>query len=358
MEKIKDFIYNNIAYIALYNSIIALFGYILMTFDDLNYTLLEIIGYIKFDHINLSYFNTRLFNFPHHLFRDFATFTEVFTPLFYIILLVAAILHIISKKREHRLLQLGMSITFLSTLLMALFFIFGMVYIFSDDNYRYMLQAAGTSKIVLLGILQIVKYFVLISICYIYLKKSGQNAEFVAIPEEHQETIYLRDSQHKLKYIRAGKGVRFLNYLIDTIIIILIFSPILMKELRSVSVNFEYYLGERISVYVLFMINGLLYYGIFEGLFRTTPAKYLTSSAVTGYSTLKVKGLQIFGRTFSRRIPFNALSFFGEFGWHDMFSETTVSHYKTDNKYKNTVTAILITAALIVIIVMLLNIMR
>jgi len=358
LQNIKNFIYNNAGYIALYNALIGLLLIIYTKFDEVNRTVVEVLVYIKFDNVNLSYFNTRLFNFPHFLFRDFASRTEVFTPIFYIILIIGATLFINSKRNEHRLLQFGMAITFISSFISLFIFIVGIIIILGDERLSVLTGSDLFGSFILTSILQFVKTLIMIAVSYIYLKKSREHLEVELLPEDSPETLYLSSDQYTILFKRASKGKRFIHYLIDIILIILIFSPILMRELRGLSYYFEYYLGERIAVYAIFFINGLIYYGIFEGFFRATPGKYITSCIVTGYASVKVKGAQILGRTFSRRIPFEAFSFFGESGWHDTFTETTVSHYKSDDKYKGTVAAVLITAAVLILIVMITNAVR
>jgi len=63
------------------------------------------------------------------------------------------------------------------------------------------------------------------------------------------------------------------------------------------------------------------YYFILELLFQQTIGK-LHNNATVRYTGTKLRS--IFIRTICRFIPFEAFSFFGKEGWHDMISNTAV----------------------------------
>jgi uncharacterized RDD family membrane protein YckC len=66
------------------------------------------------------------------------------------------------------------------------------------------------------------------------------------------------------------------------------------------------------------------YYIFFEGIWARTPGKFLLGTVVVAESGTKPGIKQVVGRTLCRFIPFEALSFFGERGWHDSISKTHV----------------------------------
>jgi len=108
--------------------------------------------------------------------------------------------------------------------------------------------------------------------------------------------------------IKATKTKRFLNYLVDIIIISFI----------SVLFGFNSN-GQNLTVAIVL----LSYYLLMEGAFRTTIGKLLTNTKVVDIDGTRVDG--IFVRTICRIIPFEPLSFlFGKNGWHDSISKTTV----------------------------------
>lgn len=68
-----------------------------------------------------------------------------------------------------------------------------------------------------------------------------------------------------------------------------------------------------------------------------TLAKYITGTKVISIDGEKPTFMQILGRTFSRIVPFDALSFLGENGWHDSWSDTRVidiKKYTTETQMK------------------------
>ena len=68
----------------------------------------------------------------------------------------------------------------------------------------------------------------------------------------------------------------------------------------------------------------LCYYLFFEGIWQRTPGKFILGTVVVDFKGGKPSFGQILGRTFSRLIPFEAFSFFGNEGWHDSLPSTKV----------------------------------
>lgn len=361
LQKIKDLVYNNIAYVALYNVAFAFIFYMIQ-YSAVKFETQRMIHYLRFDHLDLSYFKIRLFKVRYMFDSDlFSGLSEIFNPVFYSILLIGAIIYIRSKRQEKRMLEFGIAVTFITNLIVLLIVFFSIIYVLynAGDNSFINPRIGGVSEIILVLMFQFIKLLILVTVCYLFLKESRKRREFKTLPEGTLDIVFLQDGKREMTHKRVGKGTRFVNYTIDSALIILIFSPMLMNMMfRPFNRIVEDALGTEFGLYVLFFLFAALYYILFEGLFRATPGKYITSSAVTGFDTIKVKGLQIVGRTFSRKIPFNPLSFFGEIGWHDLFSETTVSSYKSDDKYKGTVTGVMAAAAVLILIIMIGSLMR
>src|SRR5262249_16412337 len=66
------------------------------------------------------------------------------------------------------------------------------------------------------------------------------------------------------------------------------------------------------------------YYTFFEGIWARTPGKFIFGTVVVNEVGGKPSIGQVLGRTASRFIPFEALSCFGERGWHDSLPKTPV----------------------------------
>ena len=105
--------------------------------------------------------------------------------------------------------------------------------------------------------------------------------------------------------IKASRTKRIINFLIDSIFISLL--------------NILFFDNYNLTILILFII----YYTIFEGIFKVTIGKILTKTKVV--STDGTKTDLIFIRTLLRLIPFEPFSYFiGNTGWHDKLSNTVV----------------------------------
>jgi uncharacterized RDD family membrane protein YckC len=131
-------------------------------------------------------------------------------------------------------------------------------------------------------------------------------------------------------FVRASKWQRFLHPLIDTIVTIAIFSPLLKFFVDYDSDGLSRYILQthesRIQENMLLVILALriVYYLFYEAVFGFTPAKLLTSTRTIDYDGNKPSFKKVFVRTVSRLVPFEAFSFFADDGWHDKWSETLV----------------------------------
>jgi uncharacterized RDD family membrane protein YckC len=122
----------------------------------------------------------------------------------------------------------------------------------------------------------------------------------------------------------ASKWTRFGNHLLDTIIsTLLIFA--LTTGLIFLFDVIGYYEGvhwfENISTLVDYIITysiSLIYFIVLEFYFAKSIAKFITRTTVVLESGEKPASRDIIIRSFSRIVPFDALSFLGEdsFGWH------------------------------------------
>lgn len=131
----------------------------------------------------------------------------------------------------------------------------------------------------------------------------------------------------------ASQGLRFLHFLIDKIITLaIIYSLAIILAIISYptlvalatpffSLNMMYYSLE----YDYFSLTiFILYYFITELTMQRSIGKFATGTVVIDEYGNKPSGALLLGRTFSRLIPFDALSCLGERGWHDKISRTYV----------------------------------
>ncbi|HAO06834.1 MAG TPA: hypothetical protein DCQ50_07545 [Chryseobacterium sp.] len=151
---------------------------------------------------------------------------------------------------------------------------------------------------------------------------------------------------------RATKWQRFANTFLDGIFVqfayyamIFIFSLIyaiiygksITDDLLENDSSLSFY---SMLIYFVFYLG---YFILMEYYFGKTLAKFITGTSVISIDGNKPTIGQIIGRTFSRLVPFDALSFLGENGWHDSWSDTRVIHtknYETERQAKSEIESI------------------
>jgi uncharacterized RDD family membrane protein YckC len=123
--------------------------------------------------------------------------------------------------------------------------------------------------------------------------------------------------------IPVGKGLRLVNFVIDTIacyavaflllkILMLIFGSITVKAMWG-------------WIAMLIMPSTLLYYVVFEHFWGKTIGKLLTGTQVLTEDGDKPTLGKIFRRNLARLLPLNPISFLmNETGWHDSMTGTVV----------------------------------
>lgn len=124
----------------------------------------------------------------------------------------------------------------------------------------------------------------------------------------------------------APSDRRLINFILDTIfsyLFVFIFAFIFGVAL--VFLGFDLPSNDNLYTF-LSIISPFLYYFSFESLWQRTPAKLITKTIVVDQSGEVPTTKQIFLRTLSRFVPFEAFSFFGKYpvGWHDKWSGTRV----------------------------------
>ena len=124
--------------------------------------------------------------------------------------------------------------------------------------------------------------------------------------------------------LTAGKGVRFLNLLIDYATFFT--ASMVLGFLIGLSGQQDLlrWVTENETLYGFILI--ICYYLATEGLFARSVGKFITGCKVVDEKGGRPSFMQIVGRTFSRLIPFDALSFLGGNGrgMHDSIPRTYV----------------------------------
>ncbi len=132
-----------------------------------------------------------------------------------------------------------------------------------------------------------------------------------------------KEQKQKVNSNVVGSGTRFINFLIDLIIwLVLAFVISLIIGLFAGPIDQEIL---SLFGYILILGTFIAYYAIMEILFQKTVGKFLTKTKVVKLNGEKPENGDIITRTFCRLIPFDRLSFlFVKNGIHDFLSKTKV----------------------------------
>jgi len=149
---------------------------------------------------------------------------------------------------------------------------------------------------------------------------------------------------------RASKWARFANFIIDRIVVYFIFFTFgAVSVLLFEVLNIEFFINitdqlATLSKFEDILITSsvyILYVFLMEYLAKgKTIGKYITGTKVISIDGTEPTIQDYFIRTISRLVPFDGLSFFGENGWHDSWSNTRVIDTKKYNAQLNIKTEI------------------
>jgi len=139
---------------------------------------------------------------------------------------------------------------------------------------------------------------------------------------ENQTPLDQVDLSVEQNYELASQGKRFLNFIIDYIIILgIVVAVILIIGGFSSESGF----------YLVFYPTFWLYYVVMEGSTGRTIGKFLIGTVVVTNIDLQAPSIsQCMGRSISRFVPFEQFSFLGsQTGWHDNWTNTMVVNVKS-----------------------------
>lgn len=136
------------------------------------------------------------------------------------------------------------------------------------------------------------------------------------------------------QYQEASNGQRFLNLLIDVLLMRFGLSLLTGRLVGELLVNyfpeftiklldkgFEYYL----TIYIIGAVNIIFYYTIFEAFFRGhTLGKLITGTRAIRENGEELRFTDALLRSLCRLIPFEWFSGFGYRPWHDSWTRTIV----------------------------------
>ncbi len=130
----------------------------------------------------------------------------------------------------------------------------------------------------------------------------------------------------------ASHGQRFLNYIIDVVIIYaIIFGLSFVIAIIATLLEADSFLEKLQSLngleeYLVYFLIMIPYFTLMESIFSKSIGKFITKTMVVLEDGSKPESGIILRRTLCRIIPFDGLSFLGSpsRGWHDSITETYV----------------------------------
>lgn len=127
------------------------------------------------------------------------------------------------------------------------------------------------------------------------------------------------------KFLLASKQKRVLNWIIDSLIKLIIFR-LVVTSLNSSTISIRINSLDMIERYMFWSLISFVYYGVTEVFLSRSPAKYLTKTIVVMEDGSKPSLLTILTRTILRVFPFEPLTFLRgrALGLHDENSRTFV----------------------------------
>ncbi len=236
---------------------------------------------------------------------------NLFEGAILLLMLLSALFYGFSNKKEIRLIAFVLCVLFLNQLacfLMNSMATFFTLFAIQEQVFNFKIEMA---------VISIAKPLFFVWLSYRLLK-----------PLVSQQAPQIKSTQYdtfELKeFVLPSGWVRLFHLWLDVILLLLIYSIYVFGFLKPFLQSLEQIIGARPTVLIYFVIAGFLYYAVSEWLFGATPAKMLTQTKVLDLEGNTPLIAAILGRTLYRRIPFNALSFLGNNGWHDKFSRTQV----------------------------------
>ncbi|APY08214.1 hypothetical protein BWZ20_07820 [Winogradskyella sp. J14-2] len=141
-----------------------------------------------------------------------------------------------------------------------------------------------------------------------------------------------QNSNHVSPELLATKGLRFANFIIDYIAIIILSFVVglilgVISELLGSYALLDLIDSNILVEYLFGILIWLFYYIPFETFTKgRTLGKYITKTKVVTHKGIEPNIETVFIRTICRFIPFEQFSFLGETGkgWHDSISKTYV----------------------------------
>lgn len=142
----------------------------------------------------------------------------------------------------------------------------------------------------------------------------------------------MKNKEFKISnYLLASKNLRFLNFIIDSVIlylIVMIIVAILDLTIMNNNIPIAFWLDslDNAEWYIFWAVVSFFYYGLTEIFVARSLAKYFTKTIVVMKDGSKPKIIDVLARSILRQIPFEHFTFLRgrKPGLHDEYSKTFV----------------------------------
>jgi uncharacterized RDD family membrane protein YckC len=130
---------------------------------------------------------------------------------------------------------------------------------------------------------------------------------------------------------QASRGKRFVNYLIDGIIVYILYRWLLLKVESAILTEIYRYTESRVLLYICAYVMAIListvWMASFEALCKgKSPGKWISGTRAVNQDGTPISSKTAFLRGLSRLVPFESFSALGypSFPWHDQWTNTYV----------------------------------
>jgi hypothetical protein len=312
MQKFKSALFPNIGNISIALGAIGIISHLLSTYSKkLSFLSYFVITYIQ-DYTYLFLNNGLRRGMP----------VSPVTLLFLLMLLIGGIIYKRTNAKDSRLLRFVYSIVFIKGLLSLITRPLG--YLHFQNLIDSGTPIRGELPTIFTYFLPWIYIIPIATIAYFFTKWLIADQQLFLIERTLPNGNVVKSPK------KMSRGKRFTHLVFDYIVMLLIVSPLLMSAMnyfggKQGGITNLFMSSNRFLLSIMIAVGFTIYYLLFEGFFNASPVKFLTGSRVIDEKTFENPGFgKILGRTLSRRIPFEAFSFFGTTGWHDSVSGTEV----------------------------------
>ena len=321
MTKINTFLKNNVANVSIGFGVIGILAHLFTS----QITSSKLINSFSIIHLQDPFRNI--------LYRlDAASSINFLSILLLVMLIVGGFHYKKSNKKDSRLLKFGLSTITIQNILSILFTPINYIVFSSYAAQRSSsLGKAPTISEYLLPLLITIPLFY---VSFYLVRWLNQQYK---LPYQGDEMSH---DKKQFSFSKVKNSTRLAHMVFDYFLALLIIWPFVTFLISVGSAKLfpqviTQFLNGRWGYSFSILFSSFIYYLIFEGLFQTSPVKYITGTRVVNASTMESPGFgKIFIRTLCRRIPFEPFSFFGQQGWHDSISGTEVIAEKKDGHVK------------------------